>query len=91
MRLRAPAQGKESLKTSNEKTLRFVIAAALLVGALYAVSGFKKPPPLPRDADHAAALGNESCRPCHGKGMPNALSRKHPPKDDCLHCHPTRE
>ena len=70
-----------------KKTLRFVVAAGLLVAALTLVSRGTRPPALPADATHRNLASNEDCVPCHAEGAAAPLSRQHPPKDDCLHCH----
>jgi len=71
-----------------EKTVRFLVAAVLLVAALALVSRRTQPPVLPVDAAHRDLGSNQDCTPCHAEGAANPLSREHPPKDDCLHCHP---
>ncbi len=77
------------MQPSTQKTVRFGIACALLVGALYAVSGRNPPPPLPGDPDHTAARDNAACAACHGPAGSHPLAAGHPPKDDCRYCHPS--
>jgi hypothetical protein len=70
-----------------KKTLLLLVAAGLLVAALTLVSRSTRHPPLPADAIHGNLASNEDCAPCHAEGAEAPLSRQHPPKDDCLHCH----
>jgi len=70
-----------------KRTAGFLVAAVILVTALTMVSRRTRPPVLPPDATHGDLSGNEDCAPCHAEGAAIPLSRGHPPKDDCLHCH----
>lgn len=69
------------------KTVRFVLAGVLLVGALVAVSRRTRPPPLPGDADHRGVTTNAACGSCHGEEAGRPLAAGHPPKEDCRYCH----
>ncbi|MDF1555830.1 MAG: hypothetical protein P1P84_22335 [Deferrisomatales bacterium] len=70
------------------KTLLLLVAAGLLVAALTLVSRSTRPPGLPPDAVHRNLTRNGYCAPCHGAGADAPLRDRHPPKDDCLRCHP---
>ena len=76
-------------RSGTKKSAVFALGVLVLVGALFEASrSAKKPPGIPPDEAHRAARTNESCAPCHGKIGPAPLSAGHPPKEDCLYCHP---
>ncbi len=43
--------------------------------------------PMPEDEKHTGLTEVAQCLECHGEGMENARSQKHPPKDRCDKCH----
>ena len=71
----------------HKKNLFFALGIVLLLAFLYIISGVKKPPPLPPDAEHRGIAGNDECAPCHDKDSDRPLSPTHPPKEDCIYCH----
>lgn len=73
--------------TPTRKTIAFAVGMALIAGLLTIVSRSTKPPPLPQDAEHRGLSSNETCTPCHENGARWPLAPRHPPKEDCLHCH----
>jgi hypothetical protein len=71
------------------KTAAFALGALVLLGLLFVASrSVKKPPALPHDEAHKATRANESCAPCHGRSGPAPLAAGHPPKENCVYCHP---
>ena len=70
-----------------KKTLLLLVGAGLLVAALTLVSRGTRPPAQPPDAAHHDLGSNRDCAPCHAEGAVDPLSDRHPPKDDCRHCH----
>jgi hypothetical protein len=71
----------------HKKTLLLLVAASLLVAALTLVSRSTQPPTQPADEAHRNLRVNRDCAPCHAAGAEAPLNDRHPPKDDCLHCH----
>jgi hypothetical protein len=65
-----------------------VLAAAVVILFLaYLSSSGKKPPRIPKDAQHARLATSESCSTCHAPGKASPLKENHPPKEQCLVCH----
>ena len=63
------------------------LAAAALVVTLVMV-GTKRPPFVPRDADHASVRRTEGCLgDCHGPKGTHPRTPKHPIRTDCWSCH----
>ena len=71
-----------------KKSVRLLAVGVVLVAALTLVSRSTQPPVQPFDAAHRDLAGNPDCAPCHAADAAVPLGRRHPPKDDCLHCHP---
>ena len=81
--------GRPRTRSGKRKSAAFALGVLVLIGLLFAASrSAKKAPAIPPDEAHRAARANEPCAPCHGKGGPAPLSAGHPPKEDCLYCHP---
>ncbi len=70
-----------------KRSLPFIAGAAVLLLLVILSATGKKPPLIPADKTHSAAISDESCGPCHGPGMPSPLKAIHPPKEQCVHCH----
>ena len=78
----------------------FAAVIAVVFGVLLVSGGTKKSPPVPRDDRHrpmmqllADGSGRElverECLSCHSyRGAP--LAAAHPPKEQCLICHPAK-
>jgi mono/diheme cytochrome c family protein len=76
-----------------KQVLMFVVFVAVILGLFFALST-EKPPFLPTDEAHLAALaaaGPEKspapCGVCHAPGQSAPLGATHPPKEQCLRCH----
>jgi hypothetical protein len=64
----------------------FPLMIVLVIGVLLILSK-KKFVLLPHDAVHAGLTNNVSCIGCHSEGGESPLSKRHPPKEQCLTCH----
>ncbi len=66
----------------------FIIFAVAIIAFLIVLSSGKKIPPIPRDLVHNSVATDGGCAACHGPGKVAPLHQSHPPKEQCLLCHP---
>ena len=81
------------------RDLLAVAVIALLLGVLLLSGVMNKARPVPGDASHRPLLWRlaaggvraeleRECTSCHSSGGGTPLSSTHPPKEQCLICHP---
>jgi hypothetical protein len=70
------------------RDLYFAIGIIAVIAILYFLSATgKKPPAIPPDTAHVAAVTVDDCKGCHAEGKASPLKKEHPPKDQCFECH----
>ena len=64
------------------------LAAAMMV--VFALAD-RHVPFIPRDIFHTIVINNAACRTCHTPGKQAQMKASHPPKEECMLCHKTRQ
>ena len=65
--------------------------ALVLVLVLTVISSRHEAPLIPDDLFHRGITNHAACTTCHTPGRQAPLKASHPPKDQCLLCHHTRQ
>ena len=79
-------------KTGNMKYLGAVFLAALaaVIMAVLVHEG-RHAPFIPQDIFHSMVINTTACTTCHTPGKQAPLKASHPPKEECMFCHKSKQ
>lgn len=73
-----------------KNNLIFIFLAVVILAGLFYLSSGEKAPFIPADTKHQTITTEAACLECHAPGKQAPLKPSHPPKEQCLVCHKTK-